>query len=631
MCLKRIIFFCVALWSIPTWAQPPAAQKKYDKALSYYAAKDYEHAYAAMLDAIKQYPAFSDAYSNLGQWYFKAHKFSEAADVFTRASASCPNGNKAFALPLARSLLYSYQPDRALLVIGTYGTAKDRSEWVLLRESAYVMKQALNTPYADTPMNLGIRINSPDPETHPCITADTMNLFFTRSVHNINDDFYRSHVDSCGGWFTARNMGVPPNSPNNETAQSISADGHYLFFTKSDIHSETGWDQGGNDLVMAYTADSVWSTPESFGGTINTPAYEGMPSLSPDNRELYFVSNREGGYGGYDIWVSRFENGLWQMPRNLGPLVNTAGDETAPFIHADNNTLYFSSTGLPGLGGSDLFYTRRINDSTWGKPQNMGYPINTSNDENSICVTIDGSRAYFSSDRDSAAGNFDIYQVGLSRAQQPVAVTLIKGFTVDSLNRGKLNYSSIYINDPKTGQPAYHYVSNRGDGSYMLVLPSGYKYTYDVDRIGYMDMTGEIDLTSNKEGVTQTNMDLALLPQGYQKPIHDSLIACIQFPINCKTLSDSARRHVQEAMAPWLEEKDIVIYINSYTDNSGNPMLNEEISYLRANLISSEVAAMGIDPLNITAKGWGEANPVAPNDSDEDRNRNRRVEVIIRR
>lgn len=631
MRLKLFISLLLLSFSVPAWAQlGDAAQRNYNKAMDYMAHKDRENAYKHMHLAIKDNPAYTEAYSALGEWYFKAHKFKEAVDVFTQASRNCPNGSKAFSLPLAKSLLHNYNPDLALQLVNTYGTLKEKSQWVLLREQAYFMRQAIAVLVTDSATNLGLRVNSADPEMFPCITSDTLNLFFTRRVNGVDEDFYRSHADSCGGWFTARNMGSPPNSKHFESSQFISGDGHYLFFMRCDNRSENGWGQGGCDLFMAYTADSVWSTPENFGATINTPAFEGMPALSPDNRELYFVSDRPGGYGGLDIWVSKFENGLWQMPRNLGPLINTAGNETAPFIHVDNNTLYFASNGLPGMGGTDLYYCRRINDTAWSKPQNMGFPFNTSCDENSMCITYDGKRAFIASDRDSAAGNFDLYEVAMKSESKPTPVAIIKGYTYDSISKVRLTSTSIYINDPKTGEPAYHFKSNRGDGSYMITLPTGYKYTYNADRIDYLNTTGVIDLT-DKHNIEQMKHNMVLLPQDYVAPLNDSLIAVVYFPKNSRSISDSNRAKIQQAFTPWLEEKNIAVYINGYTDNSGNPMLNEELSYLRANLVTSEISSMGVDPGTIQSKGWGEINPVAPNDSEENMNQNRRVEIIIRR
>lgn len=190
--------------------------------------------------------------------------------------------------------------------------------------------------------------------------------------------------------------------------------------------------------------------------------------------------------------------------------------------------------------------------------------------------------------------------------------------------------TSIYINDPKTNQPSYHYTSNRGDGSYMITLPTGYQYNYTADRIGYMAMNGIIDLRNNKN-TEVISFNIPMLPNDYVKPVNDSLIVTIPFPINSKSIPDSGKALLQTAMEPWLQESGLTIIINGYTDNSGNPLLNEELSYLRANLVSKEITAMGIDQGLIDAKGWGEANPIAPNDTDENKNQNRRVEVIIRR
>ena len=167
----------------------------------------------------------------------------------------------------------------------------------------------------------------------PWISHDQRTLYFTRRMNNTDEDFFTTSVDSCGGWFTGTNMGSPPNTLNQESAQMISADGHYLFFMQCENRSINGWGQGGCDLYMAYRADSVWSVPQSFGATINTPGYEGMPCLSVDNRDLYFVSDRAGGFGGLDIWIAKFRNGLWQQPVNAGSQINTAGNETAPFLH----------------------------------------------------------------------------------------------------------------------------------------------------------------------------------------------------------------------------------------------------------------------------------------------------------
>jgi outer membrane protein OmpA-like peptidoglycan-associated protein len=425
-------------------------------------------------------------------------------------------------------------------------------------------------------------------------------------------------------------MGHPPNTADQESAQMMSADGHYLFFTRCENRSENGWGQGGCDLYMSYRSDSVWSVPESFGATINTPDFEGMPWLSADNRELYFCSNRPGGYGGFDLYVTRFEEGLWQAPRNLGPEINTAGNEGSPYLHIDGQTLYFSSDGLQGMGGKDLFMCRRINDTTWSKPVNMGYPINSTDDENSIYVSLDAKKMYFSSDRDSVAGNYDLYETHLPPALQPNPVSYFKGYVLDSLSKEKLTYATIVVSDAKSKKALYRFVSNRGDASYMITLPLGHKYRLDIERMGYQPWSDTITLTKqNFQHPIEKN--ISMLPLDYIPPINDTLLFSIHFPLNSIKLSDSDKVQINRMLEPWIMEKGIVFYVNGYTDNTGTPIRNEELSTKRANLIAREIKNKGFDEINIRSKGYGEAKPLRGNDTEEDRFMNRRVEVVIRR
>ncbi len=592
--------------------------------------KQNEAACKEMQKAISNYPAYTEAYSVLGEWYFTERKYADAIKIFRQASSSTRNGTQAFAKPLARCLLYNYQSSKALNVLNSTQPGKAGDDWKALSAQAMFMQKSMNQPFYDTIHNMGISVNTPFAETHPYISADSQTLYFTRRVNGIDDDFFRSRKDSCGGWFYARNMGSPPNTSSHESAQMISADGHYLFFSRCDNRSDNGWDRGGCDLFMAYTADSVWSIPQSFGATINTPAYEGMPCLSSDNRELYYVSDRPDGYGGLDIWVSRFENGLWQEPRNLGPGINTTGDETAPFLHADNNTLYFASDGHVGMGGNDLYFCRRTGDTTWSKAENLGYPINTTANESSMSLTVDGHRAYLSSDRDSVAGNYDIYELSMPPMLQPVPIAVLKGYTYDSMTKDRLNYASIYISDANTGEQLYHYVSNRGDGSYMITLPVGRNYTYNADRIGYLAMTDTLRFR-NISAMEAISYNIPLLPQGYEAPVTDTTLVTIHFPRNVAAVSDSDRAILELLIKPYLQQPNMMILVQGYTDNTGTPMINEQLSYERAKLVSDAIMAMGVDSSAISSQGWGEADPVATNDTEEGRTENRRVEVIIRR
>lgn len=628
----HLLLLCGLLFAfLDTNAQVPArAQQQFDAALKYKARKNTEKAFARMEDAIKEYPAYDAAYSTLGEWYFLANQYEKAADVFARAARNCTRGAAHFSFPEARALLFAGKESEALSVLNSNTSSKKAADWELLKKQAAFMQKAMQHPWPDTIYNMGCRINTEVAEMYPYITADGKSIYYTRRTNGIDEDFYRSDVDSCGGWFSGKTLGYPLNTTSQEAAQSISADRHYLFFMRCDNRSPNGWDKGGCDLYMAYTADSNWSTPESFGATINTPGYEGMPCLSSDNRELFFVSDRPGGYGGLDIWMTRFENGLWQMPRNLGPEINTPGNEVAPYLFADNETLYFASDGHIGMGGSDLFMAKKINDSTWSAAENLGYPINTPFDEISLNLTADGTHAYFTSNRNNDAGNFDIYEMNWPKELQPKPVTFIKGYVYDSISHDRLNYTSLVVSDAANGRELYRYTSNRGDGSFTFSLPVGKQYSIFADRINFQYRYDTLSCDSQYLAEPMP-YKIALLPSDYQKPVTDTLALSVYFKKNSTVLSDSEKQAVITALQQWKEQKDIQIFVNGYTDNSGTPMINEQLSYQRAYLISNILTGMGFDNSIVIVHGWGEANPLAENDTEENRDKNRRVEIVIRK
>jgi outer membrane protein OmpA-like peptidoglycan-associated protein/Tol biopolymer transport system component len=605
-----------------------------EKSLAEWAGKQYTDACATMELAIANDLTNADYYSRLGQWYFEAHSFGKAAETFKTASVKCSNAKLRFAKPLTKSLIYAGRADEALHVIDNYATIRDSTEWNQLRRHALFVKEALPKGWGVWPQNLGIRINTADPELFPSMAVDTSTLFLTRRMANIDEDLFYAKADSCGGWFKALNMGTPTNSTSMESSQFVSSDGHYLFFTRCDNRSENGWEMGGCDMYMAYRVamDSGWTQPQPFGKTINTPDYEGMPSVSPDNRELYFVSDRKGGYGGYDIWYSKFDNGLWHLPVNAGPGVNTAGNETTPYIATDNSTLFFASDTRPGFGGTDIFVSRRKKDGKWEAAENLGYPINTAHDEKSEYVSLDGRSLFFASDRSGPAGNYDIYQTPLPAVVGATPMSYLQGIVVDSISRARLNYARIEILNAATGEKLYELRSNRGDASYIITLEPGKTYVLNTARTGYQDTWDTVVLGLEYLSKPLT-FDIAMLTLNYNplKPINDTIIGSVHFDVNVTELSAEDRATLKAIMAPWMDEKDVEVSVNAYTDNTGTPMINETLSFKRAAIIAKEILLLGFEEGSVTAKGWGEANAIATNDTEEGRYANRRVEITVKR
>lgn len=638
--MRRILLLilgCMCLWhaaSAQSAKKVKKATKYANRALNARAKKEYAKACEWMEKCLENDPVNADAYSALGQWYFEDHDFERAAGTFRKASAKCKDGRARFAKPYAKSLIHTGKADEALQLIDNYATIKDSGDWNFLRRQAVFVREALPKGWGMLPQNLGIRVNTDAPELFPSMAVDTQSLFFTRRLNNMDEDLHCSNADPCGDWYSANNLGEPPNSKSQESSQFVTADGHYLFFTRCENRSENGWTMGGCDMYIAYRVamDSPWSQPQPFGKTINTTDYEGMPSVSPDNRELYFVSDRRGGYGGYDIWVSRFENGLWQLPVNAGPGVNTPGNETSPFIATDDRTLYFASDYRPGFGGSDLFVSRRKRGGKWGAAENLGFPINTPNDERSEYVSLDGRTLFFASDRQGPAGNYDIYRTAIPATVGATPMSYLQGFVVDSITRQPLNSAVMFVCNAARGDTLYELRSNRGDASYVITLEPEKTYALHTARTGYQPKSDTLVMDTNYLHRPLVH-DVAMLPLNYDpvKHINDSIIGSVHFEVMVTELSPADKATLRDIMAPWMEEEGIVIHVNAYTDNTGTPMINEGLSYKRAAIIAQEIVSLGFPETSVEAKGWGEANAIATNDTEEGRYKNRRVEIVINR
>ena len=217
------------------------------------------------------------------------------------------------------------------------------------------------------------------------------------------------------------------NTINNEGAQTLSSGGNYMYFTACDRPGGLG----SCDLYFSAFDNGKWSVPVNVGAPVNTQYWESQPSISADGKILFFSSSRPGGIGGKDIWYSVLkENNKWAVPVNMGNNINTEGDEMSPFIHFDGKTLYFASDGRPGMGGFDIYFTRMNADSTWAVPKNLGYPINTFNDEMGLVIEAGGQYAFFSSKRDNINGK-DIFYFPLDESIRPDPVSYLKGKVYD--------------------------------------------------------------------------------------------------------------------------------------------------------------------------------------------------------
>ncbi|NDF98486.1 MAG: flagellar motor protein MotB, partial [Chitinophagia bacterium] len=351
-------------------------------------------------------------------------------------------------------------------------------------EFAIQQEKLSTTPNDKTvfaPKNLGPTVNSKMAEYLPSQTIDGKQLFFTRRVDTYNEDFFTSNGTRSGTWESSFPVKGSLNTPQSEGAMMISQDGELLVFTgcyRPDSY-------GGCDLYISYRTASGWSAAVNLGAAVNSDQWESQPCLSPDKQELYFASRRTGGYGGSDLYVCKMQdNGTWSAPINLGPSVNTPADEQCPFIHADNQTLYFTSSHWPGYGDDDLFFVRKLTDGKWSEPVNLGYPINTIDREGTLFITADGKTALYAAERKDSYGLLDLYSFELKEKNRPYPTRWVQGKVTDK-KTGKGIAATLELTDLSTRQ-IISKVTTDSSGNYLLTLPTGRDYAFTVNQKGYL-------------------------------------------------------------------------------------------------------------------------------------------------
>ena len=481
------------------------------------------------------------------------------------------------------------------------------------------------------PVNMGEAINSEQDDYLPYLTADDQYLLFTSrrpgsmggydpQLRGYPEDFYFSEYSSSAqSWSPAKNLGPPINSERNEGAPAISQDGRIIIFTTCDHPDGVG----SCDLFYAVKEGEQWSEPRNMGPAINSESWDSQPCLSHDGKTLFFASNRPGGIGGRDIWYSELVSGRWTEAQNLAEPVNTPGHEAAPFLHADDMTLYFSSSFHPGFGGNDLFVTHR-EEQGWAAPQNLGYPLNTSAEESNIFVNASGQRGFINSTRDGGLGNSDIYEFTLDERIRPKIATFLRGITRDSLTEQPV-YARIRLIDVESGDTIRQAFSDKTNGRFLLSLPMERNYAAFVEAKGYLFASKHFYLKNPEEGVYfDLILDLLPIREGAKVTLNN-----IFFETGKYELKESSSSELEFLFTYLQRNPRIRIAIEGHTDDVGSAKDNLTLSQQRADAVRDYLIDAGIEPIRIQSKGYGESQPIAPNTSDENRAQNRRTAFRI--
>lgn len=618
-----------------------------------YGRENYQIGLELVAKSIEKDPNFWEAYLLGGEFAEMSNQLPLAIEYYQKAIRINPNhsptGNTYFFLSNLQFATGDYA-----------GCIKTAQEFLLFRsanpanlniarkliESSNFALQAINHPSNFKPINMGPSINTKDPEYFPTITVDGKTILFTRLISDSRvkgplpkqEDFYVSHLVN-NGWTKAEPMPSYINTVNNEGAPTISADGRSLIFVACPDASGTEYGEGRQgrgscDLFITKRLGNRWGQVTNLPGYVNSNVWETQPSLSSDGKTLYFIRSVRGqnGQKNSDIYTATLqENGTWGAAVRLPENVNTPVEEESVLIHPDGKTLYFASRGHVGLGGSDLYMTRLEADGKWSNPVNLGYPINTKNDENSLMVSPDGEIGFFASDREGGFGDLDIYYFEMPASIKPIKTLYFEGLVVDVITKKPIP-GKFQLIDLKTGKEVIRSEADQISGEFIVSLPVGKEYAVNVSYPGYNFYSQNFNMEV-KENQEAMHLDINMVPIGSDIPV---VLANVFFDLGKSNLRPESFIELNKLRDLLIKNPTLIIEIGGHTDTRGDATENQLLSEGRANAVKNYLIEQGIEGTRLSAKGYGESQPKisdddiaklkTPADQEKAHQQNRRTE-----
>ncbi len=625
MSKKIIILLIISLLTFELQAQNKRkykkAQKYYSQVLDNFYSENYQKA-LSLADKVLFYDStFIDArkikaqiYSDKGQYdsvLFELNKISEI-----------DSNDKDVIFFYGITFMNKEQFKKAIFYFKKYiaqtGKDDERFENATKKISLCQFRDSLiNNPQEYKFYRLDNRINTEEAEYFPTISAYDEAIVFTRLCKQ--DDFMQEDIyisrEQNNEYRTAISISPYINTMANEGAHCLSADGMTMIFTRCAYN-------GGCDLYVSQKDESgFWMPPQKLPAPVNSRYWETQPSLSPDGKTLYFVSNRPGGKGGMDIWMSKFlGNAKWSKPVNLN--INTKGNEMSPFLHYDAKTLYFASDFYPGMGKFDIFKCKKINDSTFTNIVNLGYPLNTKSDEFRLVVTIDGKNAYYSTEKDTIYKQ-DIYKIDMPTQARPDPTIYVRVFIFRKPDDEKINADEVSIVNLHTKDTVY---SNVKVSEFLTCLPLQNDYALNILKKGYLLYSYNFSLKNIVD--TLENYDIYV----YLKPIAKGASVVLKnlfFETNSYTINPKSYVELDKVIEFLKMNPSVEVEVAGHTDSIGSYSYNIRLSENRAKAVADYLIKGGISPDRIKYKGYGYTKPVAENTTEEGRQKNRRTEIVV--
>ena len=635
-------FFCLAIDGLPAQtnddlsSESRRARRAYERAEAAYHLRDHKLAINELKQALTRDDQFIEARLLLAEIHYQDGNLQQSIPHWQAAiridSLFFPAAHYYLGTAFLRTGQYREARQNFLSVIEMNllrGSMIEKSKQMLLT-CDYALN-AMENPVDFAPVNPGPAINSRYAEYSPALTADEQTLIFTRKKPLYEDasagyiyyyeDFYVSRYRN-GEWKEAENLGPPLNTRGNEGAQTITADGRHLYFTACNRADGLG----SCDIYYSRRDGSRWSTPVNVGRPLNSAAWESQPSISADGQRIFFASSRTGSIGPTDIWMAtRNASGNWNTPVNLGPVINTKGNELSPFIHADNQTLYFASDGHPGMGGLDIFYSRRDEQGNWGEPVNIGYPINTHGDEFALIVGASGQWAWFASDIEGGYGDSDLYVFELHPEARPATVTYMKGLVFDLDTREPIG-AGFELKDVQSGELITASEADPNDGSFLVAIPTGRDLALNVSHTGYLFFSEHFSYADPKTSPEPylRNIPLKPISEGYSVVLRN-----IFFETDSYDLQESSFSELDNLFDLLMQNPEIDIEISGHTDSTRSFDYNMELSENRARSVHDYLINKGVSADRLRYRGYADTIPVDTNETEEGRANNRRTEFKI--
>jgi len=613
-----------------------------------------------LMKALELEPEFAEANLKMGleivvRCKLESKPFTPAVPYFLKAIQSCPQVHSEPYYYIGFDYYEQYKNDSAIKYLEKFIAFKDEDDSKFAKdynEEIYQSKMMIKSAKKENSLKKNVPfdpkvvhgVSTERDEYLAYISPDDKKCFFVRKLPVKNPDkvyasdkekevFMIAQRDKTGVF----NSGEPMTYPFNETDDnqggcSISIDNKHLYFA---MMRQEGGAQPNCDIYISDFADDSWSEIRKLSANVNHPIYwDSQPTIASDGLTLYFASDRPGGYGGIDLYVTMKDpkTGVWSIPKNLGPKINTKGDEKTPFIHSDSETLYFSSTGHFGFGGYDIFYVRKDEKGEWMEPENIGSPINGDTDDTGFFVSTDAKSGYFFSYdegkvRGKGVGRYDLYYFDLYAEARPQQVAFVSGDIKDKNGADVPGATVVEIKNIKTKEKTYAVVDSVS-GKFMAAIN--------------LKRKDDVMITIKKDSVAFNSKVLSTKDLSFEKPKMDIKIVVekaesgksfvienIYYNTNSADLKPESRV-VLESFADYLKENpNIKIEIQGHTDNVGSVKDNEALSTNRAYSVKSAIEEFGVDGKRILAKGYGPSKPIAPNTTEEGRAKNRRTEFLV--